>query len=72
MGGMRHQSLVDDIDKFRAEFGVAEYTFGLYAVRNGRLMERLRGGGRIWPETEEPIRRWMRTETIRRRSLVDA
>lgn len=51
--------LLSDIDAFLSETGMGEYRFGLLAVRNGRLMERLRSGGRIWPETEAEIRAYM-------------
>lgn len=51
--------LLSDIDAFLSETGMGEYRFGLLAVRNGRLLERLRAGRRIWPETEAEIRAFM-------------
>lgn len=51
--------LLNDIDEFLSETGIGEYMFGLRAVRNGRLLERLRAGRRIWPETEAEIRGFM-------------
>jgi hypothetical protein len=51
--------LLTDIDVFLAETGMGEFRFGLLAARNGRLVERLRAGGRVWPETEAIIRAFM-------------
>jgi hypothetical protein len=51
--------LISEIDAFLAEFRIGEFRFGLYAANNGRLVERLRSGGRVWPETEERIRAYM-------------
>ncbi len=51
--------LLQDIDAFLAETGIGEYMFGLRAVKNGRLVERLRAGRRIWPETEAEVRGFM-------------
>jgi len=60
-------ALLSEIDDFLRETGMGEYRFGLRAVRNGRLVERLRAGttpekGKpVWvrPETEEAIRKFM-------------
>ncbi|UVC14736.1 hypothetical protein [Mesorhizobium onobrychidis] len=41
------------------ETGLSAYRFGILAAKNGRLVERLRNGGRIWPETELEIRAFM-------------
>ena len=51
--------LIDEIDGFLAEFDIGEHRFGILAASNGRLVERLRLGGRVWPETEERIRNFM-------------
>lgn len=51
-----HANLLTEIDKFLAAEGIGEHRFGILAVNNGRLVERLRSGGRIWPETEQQIR----------------
>lgn len=53
-------TLLNDIDAFRRETGMTEYRFGFLAVKNGRLVERLRKGGRIWPDTEAQVRAFMR------------
>lgn len=52
-------NLLSEIDQFLAEFGIGEHRFGILAANNGRLVERLRSGGRVWPETEERIRKFM-------------
>lgn len=51
--------LLSDIEAFMTEFGMSEYKFGILAVHNGRLVERLRAGRRVWPETEAEIRGFM-------------
>jgi hypothetical protein len=51
--------LIKEIDAFLAEFELGEHRFGILAARNGRLVERLRSGGRVWPETEKDIRDFM-------------
>lgn len=48
--------LLSEIDRFLRESGMGEFRFGLSAVKNGRLVARLRSGGRVWPETEMQIR----------------
>jgi len=52
--------LLQEIEAFMAETGIGAFRFGLRAVGNGRLVERLRSGGRVWPETEMEIRAFMR------------
>lgn len=51
--------LIQEIDEFLAQSGLGEHRFGILAANNGRLVERLRSGGRVWPETEERIRQFM-------------
>lgn len=51
--------LIKEIDEFLTEFGIGEHRFGILAAANGRLVERLRSGGRVWPETEERIHQFM-------------
>lgn len=65
--------LLSDIDAFLAETGMGEFRFGLLAVNNGRLVERLRAGTtpkgrpvRVWPETEMQIRAFMMAERQKR------
>lgn len=51
--------LLPEIDRFLAKHEMSDYRFGYLAVRNGRLVERLRNGGRVWPETVEAVRQFM-------------
>lgn len=51
--------LLTEIDRFLAAEGIGEHRFGILAANNGRLIERLREGGRVWPETEERVRSFM-------------
>lgn len=59
-------ALLIEIDEFLSATGLSEYTFGWLAARNGRLVERLRAGRRIWPETEVQIREFIVSERQRR------
>lgn len=40
--------------------GIAETTLGRAAVNDGKIVKRLRAGGRCWPETEAKLRQFMR------------
>lgn len=57
--------LLTEIEEFLAKEKMGEHRFGMLAVNNGRLVERLRAGrsnglpARVWPETEEQIRTFM-------------
>jgi hypothetical protein len=68
-----NSTLLNEIDEFLSETGMTPYRFGFLAVKNGRLVERLRAGAtpkgkpvRIWPDTEKQIRKFMRAERSRR------
>jgi hypothetical protein len=58
--------LLDEIEAFLTETGAGAFQFGMKSIRNGRLVERLRSGGRVWPETETEIRLYMRIEREKR------
>ena len=60
------KSLLSDIEKFMADYGIGEHRFGMLAIKNGRLVERLRDGRRVWPETEEKIKEFLIAERVRR------
>ena len=51
-----HSDLLRLCEAFVAKTGVSEWTFGFKAVKNGRLIERLRNGDKIWPHTEAKVR----------------
>ncbi|ATO56889.1 hypothetical protein [Bartonella sp. 1-1C] len=57
---MRHSALIKDIESFLTNNKMSPYTFGFKSIKNGRLVSRLRQGGRIWPETEMRIRTFMK------------
>jgi hypothetical protein len=48
------------------ETGMGDFRLGWLSTRNGRLLERLRAGRRVWPETEAQIRAFMISERQRR------
>lgn len=54
--------LLEEIEAFMAETGTGAFRFGMKAIKNGRLVERLRSGGRVWPETEMEVRAYIRAE----------
>ena len=58
--------LLSDIEAFLTETGMPAWSFGFSAVKSGTLVDRLRKGGRTWPETEARIRAFMITERQRR------
>ena len=60
------QTLLDSIDSFIAETGLSEHRVGIIIAGNGRLVGRLRNGGRVWPDTEERILEKLRAERFRR------
>jgi CHASE3 domain sensor protein len=62
-------NLIDEIDAFLEEFGIGDHRFGMLATKNGRLLERLRAGGRLYPDVERKIRDFMRDERDRRQSI---
>lgn len=62
MLGMNRSTLITEIDAFLSESGMSAYRFGFEAAKNGRLVERLRSGGRVWPETEMEVRAFIRSK----------
>lgn len=52
-------TLLGEIEAFTRGAGIAESTFGLQAVNDGKLISRMRGGGRMYRETEDRIREFM-------------
>lgn len=54
-----HTDLLDEIEVFRSQFRLGEHRFGILAANNGRLVERLRSGGRVWPETMDRVKAYM-------------
>jgi hypothetical protein len=54
-----HDTLLTDIEAFLEETGMGPSYFGKRAVGNSELVERLRSGRRVWPDTEAKIREFM-------------
>lgn len=59
-------SLLTDIETFMADTGLSAHRTGILLARNGKLIDRLKAGGRIWPETEALIRKNLAAEAARR------
>ncbi|MDP3936708.1 MAG: hypothetical protein Q8R92_01075 [Deltaproteobacteria bacterium] len=53
--------LLTEVEAFLVESGLGEHRFGILAVKNGRLVERLRNNRRIWPDTEMKVRAFIRS-----------
>ena len=56
---MDSQSLLQEISGYCRRIGMAESTFGRLAVNDGKLVSRLRFGGRVTIETVERVRAFM-------------
>ena len=54
------QSLLREISGYCRQFGMAESTFGRLAVNDGKLVNRLRFGGRVTIETVERVMTFMK------------
>lgn len=48
--------LLAEIESYCREVGMAETTFGRKALNDGKVVGRLRAGGRVWPETADKVR----------------
>lgn len=53
---MSTSPFLDEIEAFLLESGMGASYFGRIAAGNSELVERLRSGGRVWPETEQKVR----------------
>jgi len=62
--------LLDEIEAFLSETGMGPSYFGKQAVGNSEIVARLRKGRRVWPETEEQLHSFMRSERQKRRSAA--
>lgn len=52
--------LVDAVESFIATQGMSPATFGRLALKDPHFIRDLRGGRRLWPETEDKVRTFMR------------
>lgn len=58
--------IINEVEQFLTDTGLSEHRVGFLLARNGKLVERLRAGRRIWPETEKMIRDAIARERARR------
>lgn len=49
--------LLSDLERLRDDTSLSEHRLGILVAGNGRLFERVRAGGRMWPETVAKVRR---------------
>ncbi|HUN48602.1 MAG TPA: hypothetical protein VMU85_18880, partial [Stellaceae bacterium] len=56
---MSSEALLREISEYCRQVGMAESTFGRLAVNDGKLVSRLRFGGRVTTETAERVRAFM-------------
>jgi hypothetical protein len=52
-------SLLDAIDEFVSLHGMSPITFGRLAMKDPHFVRDIRGGRRVWPETDAKIRAFM-------------
>lgn len=57
------KSVLSDIETFLAHSGMAATTFGQRAVRDWRLVKRLRDGGDVTTRNADRIREFIRAES---------
>ncbi len=60
--------LLAEIDAFIERTGMPITKFGLEVCNDGKLIPTLRDGRRVWPETAEKIRAFMRAYKPRKRA----
>ena len=56
---MANAPLLSEIKNYLALTGMSPTYFGRRSVNNCRLVERLEGGKRVWPDTELRVRAYM-------------
>lgn len=59
---MKRLSLIEEIEAFLVESGMGASYFGKIATGNSEVVSRLKAGGRVWPETEQKLRAFIRAE----------
>lgn len=62
-----HDALLNEIESFLTEAKMGASYFGKMATGNSELVSRLRGGGRVWPDTEAKVRAFIAVERHKRR-----
>lgn len=65
--------LLCDIEAFTQKRGIAETTFGLQAVNDGKFVARVRRGGKVTTETVERVMNFIQADAPRPgRKMADA
>ncbi len=57
---MDNANILTEIDTYLAKTEMAPSTLGLKAINDGKAVNRLRSGKRMWPETIDKLRQFMR------------
>lgn len=52
--------ILTEVEAYLAASGMAPTSFGLATLKDRHFVRQLRGGRRLWPETEAKVREWMR------------
>lgn len=60
------KDLLTELETLMSETGLSAHRVGMICANNGRIIERLRDGGRVWPETADNIRAAIAAERSRR------
>ena len=66
-GSVECPSLMEEISEFCRQHGLAESTFGRLAINDGKLMSRLRTGGRVTDSTRARVHEFMQNGHVRLR-----
>lgn len=61
--------LLKKIEAFKADTNLSDHRVGMLLANNGRLLPRLRAGGRVWPETVSEIEASLARETSLRMEI---
>jgi hypothetical protein len=69
---MNAEALLQEISDYCRNVGLAESTFGRLAINDGKLVNRLRYGGRITTDTLDRIRQFMATSERERHATSSA
>lgn len=56
MSTIHHPDLIHEIEAFLSQTGMGPTYFGKKAVGNSEVLDRLKSGGRVWPDTEDKLR----------------
>ena len=68
---MDTQNLLKDIEAFCEATGTAPSTFGQQAINDGKFIPQLKGGRRVWPETEQKVRAFIENHNKQKTTKQD-